>query len=459
MAARTFVLWVALVPLIAHVTSADVRGAEGASAVGLRAASAAINLEADDSMVTAGGIGPGRVQGQEGQLRATAVVVRQSGATPVAMVACDVVIVPGDIVDGALKEIETAIGLPPSNVLVSATHTHAAPSVSRVHDYDRDPVFAKRLQQGIVDAVKSAYAKLNDEESEFLFCMGEENTVGSNSRQRLSDGMIYWVGPKTNFVGPTGPFDPQLPVLAFRGKSGRWQAVIYNHSTHNIGTRNGNVRSPSFYGLAAQELEPELNANVCFFEGAAGSTHNIKGVTAADATDRMKQAVRDALQRATVHPVKRVASIKRPFTYHVRKFDEAVEDDKVVTYCRKYFPDGCEIIARVFRKMRQELAPHQGEQRTTRLQAIVIGDVAIAAVPGEYFTGLGMDIKRRSPFTNTMVVELANDSIGYLPDREAYDLGGYQTWMGLHSFVEPGTGERVADEMITMLHELRGQND
>ena len=63
MAARTFVLWVALVPLIAHVTSADVRGAEGASAVGLRAASAAINLEADDSMVTAGGIGPGRVQG------------------------------------------------------------------------------------------------------------------------------------------------------------------------------------------------------------------------------------------------------------------------------------------------------------------------------------------------------------------------------------------------------------
>lgn len=451
MAARTLVLWIVLGTMAATVSAAEV-----SSASGLRVASAAINLEADDSMVTAGGIGPGRPQGQEGQLRAAAVIVRQSAETPVAMVECDVVVVPGDIVDGALKEIETATGLPPSNVLVSATHTHSAPSVCRVHDYDRDPVFAKRLQQGIVDAVKTAYAKLNDEESEFLFCMGEEKTVGSNSRQRLSDGMIYWVGPKTNFVGPTGPFDPQLPVLAFRGKTGHWQAVIYNHSTHNIGTRLVNVRSPSFYGLAAQELEAELGATVCFFEGAAGSTHNITGVTAADATDRMKQAVRDALQRATVHSVKRVASIKRPFTYRVRKFDEAVEDDKVVTYCKKYFPDGCEIIARVFRKMRQELAPHQGEQRTTQLQAIVIGDVAIAAVPGEYFTGLGMDIKKRSPLPNTMVVELANDSIGYLPDREAYELGGYQTWMGLHSFVEPGTGERVADEIVSMLNELHG---
>ena len=60
----------------------------------------------------------------------------------------------------------------------------------------------------------------------------------------------------------TGPFDPQLPVLAFRGPDDKLRAVIYNHSTHTIGTRKPGVRSPSFYGLAAQELESQLGCTV-----------------------------------------------------------------------------------------------------------------------------------------------------------------------------------------------------
>ena len=82
--------------------------------------------------------------------------------------------------------------------------------------------------------------------------------------------------------------------------------------------------------------------------------------------------------------------------------------------------------------------------------------MAIVGVPAEYFTVLGMDIKKRSPFRNTFVAELANDWIGYLPDREAHKLGGYQPWMGFHSYAEIGTGERMADEVIEMLNELAG---
>ena len=86
---------------------------------------------------------------------------------------------------------------------------------------------------------------------------------------------------------------------------------------------------------------------------------------------------------------------------------------------------------------------------------MLIGDVAIVGVPAEYFTGLGVEIKKRSPFKNTYVAELANDWIGYLPDVEAHQLGGYQTWMGLHSYAELGTGERVVDEVVKMLEELK----
>jgi hypothetical protein len=85
---------------------------------------------------------------------------------------------------------------------------------------------------------------------------------------------------------------------------------------------------------------------------------------------------------------------------------------------------------------------------------MLIGDIAIVGVPAELFTGLGMEIKRRSPFVNTFIAELSNDWIGYLPDREAHRLGGYQVWTGLHSYAEPGTGERLADEAVGILEEL-----
>ena len=84
---------------------------------------------------------------------------------------------------------------------------------------------------------------------------------------------------------PTGPFDPELPVLAFRRADGGLQAVLFNHSTHTIGTLKPGVRSPSFYGLAAQALEKEKGGIVVFFEGASGSTHNLD-VAPAEATYR-----------------------------------------------------------------------------------------------------------------------------------------------------------------------------
>jgi hypothetical protein len=107
--------------------------------------------------------------------------------------------------------------------------------------------------------------------------------------------------------------------------------------------------------------------------------------------------------------------------------------------------------------MRQELASHQGEQRTTWIQAIRIGQVAIVGVPAELFTVLGVELKRRSPFRHTLIAELSNDWIGYLPDREGHRLGGYQVWTGLHSYAAPGTGERMVQEAVEILRDMAGE--
>ena len=415
---------------------------------------AAVNLKADDSMEIAGGILPRLVEGQEGELRAVAVVVQKPGQGTVAIVACDVLFVTRDFVDAAMAEIEKATGIPAENILVNATHTHHAPSTAKVHGYNLDKVFTKRLEHGIVEAVVKAHANL-DGPVTFSYKLGEEKTVGANSRLLQKDGRIRWIGNEPG--KPTGPFDPQLPVLAFQNESdGLLRALIYNHSTHTIGTVKGRVRSSGFYGLAAQQLEMEkTGATVCFLEGASGSTHNITGVPTGVAVERMKRAVIAALSEAEPVAVDRIASKKKEFTFKVRHFDESVEEQKVVSYVNKHAANRADSISRVFRDMRRNLASHQGEERTTWLQVIRIGDVAIVGVPAEYFTVLGVNIKKRSPFSRTLIAELANDWIGYLPDREAHKLGGYQTWMGYHSYAEPGTGERIEDEIVEMLKELR----
>src|SRR5262249_36775076 len=138
-------------------------------------------------------------------------------------------------------------------------------------------------------------------------------------------------------------------------------------------------------------------------------------------------------------------------------FDEEKEDAAVSAYCKERAAKQAQAYIEVFRAQRKVLAPQQGQERTSWVQVVLIGDVAIVGVPAEFFTKLGQEIKRRSPFRYTYVAELANDWIGYLPDRKGFELGGYQTWTGLHSFTAPGAGEAIVDTAVEMLRELHRQ--
>jgi hypothetical protein len=426
------------------------------SAQDSKAGAAAEALTADDAMVIGGGIGPGKARGQEGQLRASAVVIADARGRRVALVACDVLMIARDVLDRAARRIAQATGIPFDHVLINATHTHHAPTTVTVHGYERDEAFTRQVEDKIVAAAVKANGRLAP--VTLLFRLGEESSVGRNSRLLLRDESIFWVGSREDAVRPTGPFDPELPVLAFRRDDGGFEAILFNHSTHTIGTQKPGVRSPSFYGLAAQELEKERGGTVLFFEGASGSTHNLD-VPAVEATYRIRQAVADALDAAQPRPVDRVAALRKEMTVKVRHFDEAEDDRAVSSYCTKRIPDaaGARSVIETFRAMRRRMAPRQGEDRKTWIQAIRIGDIAIVGVPGEFFTVLGQDIKRHSPYRYTYVFELANDYIGYIPDRRGYDRGGYQTWTGLHSFLERGTGERIVAECVDLLGRLHGE--
>jgi hypothetical protein len=436
--------------LTAAVAGLAARGGE------FKAGAAAANIPAGNDLVIGGSIGAHKYNAQEGELRASALVLQDPKGARVALVACDVLMLERDVLDRAARQIEKATGVPFDNILINCTHTHHAPSTVKIHGYEREEAFSQLVGDKAVEAATAADARLAPATMEFR--LGEESSVGRNSRLLLPNGMIFWVGSWEDAVRPTGPVDPELPVWAFRRGDGALEAVMFIHSTHTIGSKADNVRSPGFYGMAAQELERELGVKgaVLFFEGASGSTHNLK-LTGAEMTLRIKQAVRDALGKATPRPVDSVRAIRKEIAFKVRDFDEAKDDEAVSAYVKhklKGNDKAADYVDGVFRRMRKELAPHKGEERKTWLQAIRVGDAAVVGVPAEFFTVLGQDVKRRSPFRYTYVFELANDYIGYIPDRKGQELGGYQTWTGLHSYVPPGTGEMIVDQAVSLLEDL-----
>ena len=205
------------------------------AAGGLKAGAAAEILIADDSMVIGGGIGPAKAKGQEGELRACAVVLEDEHGAKIALVACDVLMVNRDVLDRAARRIEQATGIPFEHILINATHTHHAPTTVTIHGYTREEGFTRQVEEKIVEAATKANSRLAS--VSFLFRLGEESSVGRNSRLLLGDGTIFWVGSHDDAVRPTGPFDPELPVLAFRRPEGTFECILFNHSTHTIGAQ------------------------------------------------------------------------------------------------------------------------------------------------------------------------------------------------------------------------------
>jgi hypothetical protein len=97
-------------------------------------------------------------------------------------------------------------------------------------------------------------------------------------------------------------------------------------------------------------------------------------------------------------------------------------------------------------------ANYQDGTRAMEVQAFRLGpELAIVTLPGEIFVELGLAIKQQSPFKTTLVVELANDSVAYVPTSKAFAEGSYEV---VNSRLAPGSGERLVEAAVKLLKEL-----
>jgi len=90
------------------------------------------------------------------------------------------------------------------------------------------------------------------------------------------------------------------------------------------------------------------------------------------------------------------------------------------------------------------------------VQAIQIGPAVFLSNPAEYFCSMGLEIKERSPFPSTYVVELANGGVGYVPNSEAFEEtgGGYETVLSTYSNLATDAGQQIVEASVALANEL-----
>ena len=90
-----------------------------------------------------------------------------------------------------------------------------------------------------------------------------------------------------------------------------------------------------------------------------------------------------------------------------------------------------------------------GKPLVVEVQVITLGDeLAWVSLPGEVFVQLGQQIKWGSPFRTTVIAELANGSVGYIPTRAAYAQGNYEV---ISARCAEGGGEKLVESALKQL--------
>jgi len=88
-----------------------------------------------------------------------------------------------------------------------------------------------------------------------------------------------------------------------------------------------------------------------------------------------------------------------------------------------------------------------------RLGLIMIDHIALTWVSGEVVTNIYRHLREESPYSNTIMITMANDRVGYIVDDAGYDT---PTFASLASPLQPGYAESaIVNGLVEMLRRPR----
>lgn len=414
-------------------------------------------------------------RGHEGVLddiQAKATVL-DDGATRAALVVCDLIAMPKWIVAEARQLVEDRTGIPGSNVLIAATHTHTAPVLYR--EWSRDSAdgggkqiskdYSHTLPALIADAVAAANERRQP--ARVAVAKEREHQLAYNRRFWMRDGSVGWNPGKlnANIVRPAGPVDPEVGVFYAETLGAKPAPLLtfVNYAMHPD-TTGGTRISADYPGALARTVAQYKGSNMLtiFANGTCGNiNHTDVRWAAAQGSPQEANRLGTILAASVFKAYPRLLPLTNTGALRVRseivrlpvpaitaaqleqaRIDAATAKDSV--------RDGFMKLVRAYRIL--DIAAQNGRPIEVEMQVIALGrDVAWVAWPGEIFVELGLSAKAGSPFPHTYNVELANGTIGYIPNKSAYPEGNYEVESARCA---EGSGELLVTSALRMLSEL-----
>jgi len=412
-------------------------------------ATAAARLDAGVGMVDITPAGPVTLAGSPSPKKASEVKTRlyvralvlSAGGTKVAIVTLDTLKYPVEHVQRARSKIEQTTGIPASNVIICASHTHSGPLWSYYED---------QLVTPIADAVARAVRDLTP--CTAGTAKGKAEGI-SECRRVIKNGHAWnrWQleNPAEAAEYPAeGPADPEFDVLALRSADGKLKAVAYNFACHAANTRAPLI-SADYPGDVEKYVQRQLGSGVItlFLTGACGDINPVYSVRRDLFEERLGGEIVRCLGRIEAIPKPSLSIECREFQMPGREHPEFREAEVA-----RNWPAQLDHYRKSFDDMKKREKPAYQYFIT----GIRIGDdFAIVTNANELFCSIGMSIKSHSPFRHTMTAEQTNGAHGYVPTAKAFEGGSYETWFGEHSYLSTQAGDVIERESLALLNRLK----
>lgn len=391
------------------------------------------------------------------------VAVFTTGQERVAFVQLDTLFVAWPEVAAIRQRVTQQYGFPGQHVMVTATHNHAGPAVTHAGDVPKDVAYADWLVSKVVEAFGRALAGLDEAEMGWGRCF--EWNVAHNRRVVMRDGTVRTHGTFADLdaLCLEGPVDPELAVIAVRSTRGELRGLIVNFACHPTHYGGDTILSAGFPGTLAQEIKLCANGSApgngpvtLFLNGACGNLHTTDPRTGANPS---QEQVGQALTRdvaGVLHGIQYERDIRLGAASRVVELPyRVVTEDEVKGQSRgaQRFIDPA-----IYERAIPALVRTIQERKTHRaeIQVLALGATAIVSVPGEYFCELGLWIKEHAYPVRALVATNANGRVGYIPTREAFLRGGYETTFGPTSMLAPEAGELIAATAVELIKSLEG---
>lgn len=378
------------------------------------------------------------------------VAVIESSDEKVGFVQLDTACIRWTQTDDIRRRIEDRYGFPGANIMVAATHNHAGPAVAHCGDVQRDDAYVETMVAKIVDCFGQALGGMR--KAEIGFASVPEWNISHNRRVVMRDGTVSTHGsfryPEALYA--EGPIDPEVAVIAARGADGRLLGALVNFACHPTDHGGDTIASGGFPAALAREMRGRGCPVTLFLNGAAGNISEgdpYRGIELS--LEEMGRALADdtskALEGMSFIDDLAVGARSRTIQLPYRKVTQEEIAGTVRGAQRFVDPAAYDRGMPALLKRIEER-----ETQPAEVQVLSLGDLAFAAVPAEYFVQLGLRIKEAAHPVHALVVSCANGMVGYVPHKEAFLRGGYETTFTQGACLAPEAGDALADCAIEL---------